>query len=224
MSGRSKPPGSPAGFGGAAGAVAPAAKLSAPAALRNRGPILAVLRRVLPPEGLVLEVASGSGEHAAYFAAALPELAWQPSEVEPELLGSIAAHAADSGAPNLRWPIHLDVTAQPWPVGHADALFCANLIHIAPWAVCAGLLRGAGAVLAAGGVCVLYGPYRVGGHHTADSNAAFDRALRAEDARWGVRDLEAVVALAESHGLDLAQTVEMPANNLCVVLRRQRQE
>ena len=223
MSGRSKPPGSPAGVGAAAGAIAPAAKLSAPAALRNRGPILAVLRRVLPPGGLVLEVASGSGEHAAYFAEALPELAWQPSEVEPEFLGSIAAHAADSGAPNLRWPIHLDVTSHPWPVQHADALFCANLIHIAPWTVCAGLLRGAGAVLAAGGVCVLYGPYRVGGRHTADSNAAFDRALRAEDARWGVRDLEAVVALGESHGLDLAQTVEMPANNLCVVLRRQRQ-
>ena len=219
MSGPSRPAGPPASPG-EPGAAAPGAKLSAPAALRNRGPILNVLSRVLPPRGLVLEVASGTGEHAAHFAAALPDLAWQPSEVDPQLLGSIAAYAAESGAPSLRLPIHLDVTAHPWPVQRADALFCANLVHIAPWAVCAALLRGAGAVLGAGGVCVLYGPYRVGGRHTAESNAAFDLALQAQDSRWGIRDLEAVAALAASHGLALAETVDMPANNLCAVLRR----
>lgn len=192
----------------------------APAAARNRDPILDVLRRVLPASGLVLEIASGTGEHVAHFASALPDLDWQPSDCDPALFPSIVAHGVETGVGNVLPPLPLEATAVDWPVSHVDAMVCINMIHIAPWAACAGLLRGAGRVLAAGGVLYLYGPYRIGGRHTGDGNAAFDAWLRGQDPAWGVRDLAEVTTLAASHGLVLAETVAMPADNLSVVLRK----
>jgi SAM-dependent methyltransferase len=191
-----------------------------PHVARNREPILGVLRRVLPPQGLVLEVASGSGEHAAYFAQHLPTLEWQPSDPDAEALASIAAHRAAAGVPNLLAPLRLDVTSAPWPVERADAIVCNNMIHISPWGASEGLIAGAGRVLSQEGVLYLYGPYRIDGRHTAPSNQAFDVSLRAQDPLWGVRDLADVSALAVRHGLVLDETVAMPANNLSVIFRR----
>jgi Protein of unknown function (DUF938) len=197
------------------------ARRHAPATLRNREPILAVLRRALPPAGTVLEIAAGTGEHAAYFAAALPDLVWQPTERDPEALRSIAAHEAAAALPNLRPPLPLDAALWPWPVRRADAILAVNIAHIAPWAATLGLLRGAAALLPDGAPLLLYGPYRRAGRHTAPSNDAFDRALRRQNPGWGVRDLEAVADAAAEHGLRLAETVEMPANNLTLVFRRE---
>lgn len=190
----------------------------APAVARNRGPILEVLARVLPPRGSVLELASGSGEHAAYFASALPGLVWQPSEREVAAFDSIAAWA--ESVPNVREAILLDVTQDPWPIETVDAVFSANLIHIAPWEACLGLLRGTARHLAPNGVLVLYGPYAIGGRHTAASNAAFDEDLRRRDPSWGVRDLDAVLDAARAHGLALRERVPMPANNQTLVFGR----
>jgi SAM-dependent methyltransferase len=175
---------------------------------------------VLPPRGLVLEVASGSGEHAAYFAAQLPALSWQPSDPDPQALASIAAHCAASSAQNLLPPLRLDVTAKAWPVARADVVMCCNMIHIAPWAACEGLIAGAQRVLPAGGLLYLYGPYKIDGRHNAPSNAAFDRRLREQDPAWGIRDLGDVTVLAQCHDLTLAETVPMPANNFTVIFRR----
>lgn len=198
----------------------------APATERNQRPILDVLRRVLPPQGVVLEVASGTGQHAVAFAAALPGVTWQPTDADPTALDSIRAWACEAGQggaglPNLAPPLLLDAaSAHPWPVGRADAVVCINMIHIAPWEACQGLMCGAGTVLAEGGVLVLYGPYRLEGRHTAPSNAAFEDWLKAQDPRFGVRDLDAVRAEAAVNGLTLAEVVEMPANNLTVVFRK----
>jgi SAM-dependent methyltransferase len=191
-----------------------------PHVARNRDPILDVLRRVLPPKGLVLEVASGSGEHAAYFAQNLRALDWQPSDPDQEALASATAHRAEASLPNLLPPLPLDVTAAQWPVDRADAVICCNMIHIAPWAACEGLIAGAARVLAAGGLLYLYGPYKIGGRHTAPTNQAFDERLRAQNPAWGIRDLDDVTALAARHGFALAETVSMPANNLSVIFRR----
>lgn len=198
------------------------ARRHAPAAERNREPILGVLRRVLPRQGTVLEIASGTGQHVAHFAAALPGLVFQPSDRTDQDFASILAWCAHAGAANARAPIVLDVTSDPWPatVGTVDAIFSANMIHIAPWEACLGLLRGAGAHLAPGGVLVTYGPYRIGGAHTAPSNEAFDLDLRARDPRWGVRDLDDVARVAAQHGLVLEERVAMPANNLTIAFRR----
>ncbi|TPG48918.1 DUF938 domain-containing protein [Roseomonas nepalensis] len=190
----------------------------APAAARNREPILAVLRGWLPARGLVLEVASGSGEHAAHFAAALPALDFQPSDPDPAALASIDAWA--EGRPNIRPAVALDAAAPGWPVDRADAVLCINMIHIAPPAATEGLLRGAAACLPAGGTLILYGPYRVGGRHTAPSNAAFDADLRARNPSWGLRDLEAVSAQAAAQGFGAPDIREMPANNLMLRFRR----
>jgi hypothetical protein len=186
---------------------------------RNREPILTVLRRVLPSAGLVLEVSSGSGEHAAFFAAAMPHLTWQPSDPDPRARASIAAFRDAAAAPNLLPPLDLDAAAQ-WPELRAAAVVCINMIHIAPWSACEGLVAGAARVLPARGVLYLYGPYTEDGRHTAPSNAAFDAELRAHDARWGVRDLGDVAALARRRGLAHQETVIMPANNRSVVFRR----
>jgi len=191
-----------------------------PHVARNREPILAVLRRVLPPRGLVLEIASGSGEHAAYFAKSLPALTWQPTDPDLRALRSIAAYRADAGTANLLAPLHLDVTAALWPLARADALVCINMIHIAPWAATEALMAGAERTLAAGALLYLYGPYRIDGRHTAASNQEFDAWLRAQNPEWGVRDLGAVTDLAARHALALAETVPMPANNLSVIFRR----
>ncbi|MCH7832239.1 MAG: DUF938 domain-containing protein [Proteobacteria bacterium] len=235
---------------------------------RNKAPILEVLKRVLPEEGLVLEIGSGTGRHAAHFAPRLPGITWQPSDRDPDSFASIDAWArqeAGSGesatgnqqeapgeaarpgvppenkrTPNLLPPIVLDVTGAVWPITEADAIFSANMIHIAPWECCLGLVAGAGRILAArgpgglgvspgnktgkqtttGGALVLYGPFKREGEHTAPSNESFDHSLRARDPAWGVRDLDAVADAAAGAGLDLAETVGMPANNLIAVFRR----
>lgn len=194
----------------------------APAAERNKGPILEVLRRVLPDEGTVLEIASGSGQHAVFFAEHLPGLVFQPSDANAETLGSVRAWIAESGVTNVNDPVVLDVRSDPWPVTEAAAVVSINMIHIAPWEATLGLLDGAARILHAGGVLVLYGPFRRGGEHTAPSNAAFDESLRARDPAWGVRDLDEVSAEAATRGLALDDVVEMPANNLTVVFRRGR--
>ena len=193
---------------------------NAPATARNRDLILAVLRRVLPAHGTVLEIASGTGEHAVHFATALPDLIWQPTDPDPDALRSIAAWRKAAGAPNLLPPLELDVTAQAWLLPCADAVVCINMIHISPWRSARGLMAGAQRVLPAGGVLFLYGPYTEGGRHTAPSNEAFDASLRARNPEWGVRDLDAVRELAARHDLDFVERVAMPANNLSVVFRR----
>jgi SAM-dependent methyltransferase len=187
---------------------------------RNRQPILDVLARVLPPTGLVLEIASGSGEHVVFFAQNLPSLRWQPTDADTAALSSIAAHRAAARPTNLLEPLRLDVTAERWPIERADALVCNNMIHITPWRVTEGLMAGAGRILETGGILFLYGPYRVGGRHTASSNQDFDCSLKAQNHEWGIRDLAEVTALAQRHGLNLAETVAMPANNLSVIFRR----
>ncbi|HVL58649.1 MAG TPA: DUF938 domain-containing protein [Burkholderiaceae bacterium] len=192
----------------------------APAAERNKQPILQVLRDVLPPAGLVLEVGSGTGQHAVHFAAELPQLRWQPSDPDPAARDSIRQWIADAGAANVEPPLELDVRREPWPLARADAVVAINVIHIAPWEAAKSLIAGAARILPPGGVLFLYGPYRRGGAHTAPSNAAFDAQLRAQDPRWGVRDLEDVEALAAASDLSLDRIVEMPANNLSVVFVR----
>jgi SAM-dependent methyltransferase len=189
--------------------------------VRNRKPILDVLRRVLPAHGLILEIASGSGEHAAYFAKAMPALVWQPSDQDVQALASIASHRAAAGVANLLAPLRLDVTSDLWPIERAHAIVCCNMIHITPWPVSEGLMAGAQRLLPPGGILFLYGPYKIGGRHTAPSNEEFDLSLRAQNPEWGIRDLADVTALAGRHGLVLAETVQMPANNQSVIFRRQ---
>lgn len=195
-------------------------KATWPAPERNKVPILEVLSRVLPANGTLLEISSGSGQHAAYFAEKLPALRYLPSDVDPENLASIRAWVHDAGLSNLAEPLELDVTRDSWGVGQIDALFNANMIHIAPWECAIGLISGAGRHLRPGGVLVLYGPFRIAGEHTAPSNAAFDESLRARDPRWGVRDMEAVIELAEQAGLSFVERVAMPANNQTLVFTR----
>lgn len=192
----------------------------APAVARNRDPILAVLRRVLPAQGTVLEIASGSGEHAAYFAAAMPHLFWQPADIDPDALASISAHRAAVEAPNLLHPVELDAAAPEWPATRADAVVSINMIHIAPWAAAVGLFAGAARLLPAGGVLYLYGPFMEDGRHTAESNASFDASLRARNPEWGVRDTADVRNLAEHSGFNFAERLAMPANNLSLLFRR----
>ncbi|SOZ39531.1 DUF938 domain-containing protein [Cupriavidus neocaledonicus] len=198
----------------------PDARRMAPATERNREPILAVLRQVLPASGTVLEIASGTGQHAVHFAAALPGITWQPSDPDAAARASIAAWTAHAGLANVRAPLALDVCRQPWGIDAAAAVVCINMIHIAPWAAAEALFAGAGKLLGPGGVLFLYGPYRRGGAHTAPSNAAFDAQLRATDPDWGVRDMEAVIALGAAQGLRCDEPVPMPANNFCLVLRK----
>ena len=194
-------------------------RLHAPATLRNREAILAVLREALPSSGLVLEVASGSGQHAAYFAAALPGLDWQPSDPDPAALASIEAWRSEAQLPNLHPPIMLDAAAA-WPVSKADAILCINMTHISPWEATLGLMDGAGKALRAGGLLYLYGPFLRDEVETAPSNLAFNASLKARDAHWGLRRVEDVIAAAEGQGLTLDQLVEMPANNLSLLFRK----
>jgi SAM-dependent methyltransferase len=194
---------------------------SSPAAERNKQPIAEVLARVLPQTGLVLEIASGTGQHAEHFARALPTLTWQPSEADPEMLPALAARVQRAGLPNLRAPLELDVHDSAPPLEGVAAVVCANMIHIAPWSACGALLGHSQRLLQSEAPLVLYGPFKRGGEHTAPSNAAFDADLRRRNPEWGVRDLDEVVALAREHSLELAEVVAMPANNLTIVLKRQ---
>mgnify|MGYP000577928317 CR=1 FL=1 len=196
------------------------ARLHAPATQRNRAAILEVLMRLLPADGTVLELASGTGEHAVWFAQQLRPLIWQPSDADPEMRASIAAHARAQGVATIRAPLAIDVTQRPWPLERADAAVCVNLIHIAPWAAAEGLFAGAAELLPAEAPLLLYGPFKRGGAHTADSNARFDESLRAQNPAWGVRDLDDVDALARANGFVPLEVVEMPANNLTVAYRR----
>ena len=194
--------------------------LISPAVARNRDPILAVLRRILPQAGTVLEIASGTGEHAVHVDAALPHLTWQPTDRDEPALQSIAAHRAASGLPNLLPPLVLDASAAAWPVAQADAIVAINMVHISPWQATQGLMAGAGRILPPDGVLYLYGAYQEDNSHTAPINAAFDRELRQRNPEWGVRAVEEVAALAQAHGLRLVERTLMPANNLSLVFRR----
>lgn len=195
-------------------------KREAPAAQRNRQPILEVLQRHLPDEGLVLEIASGTGEHVVHFATAAPGLTFQPSDPDDGARASIDDWVATLGLANVRPALALDVTSPTWPIDHVAAILCSNMIHIAPWEATVGLMAGAGRILPPGGLLFLYGPYRRGGQHTAPSNEAFDLDLRRRNPAWGVRDLEAVVALATDQGFNPPTITEMPANNLTLAFKR----
>jgi SAM-dependent methyltransferase len=191
-----------------------------PAAERNKQPILEVLTRVLPPRGTVLEVASGTGQHAVHFARALPALTWQPTDPDLTPRVGLAARVSAAALPNLRAPEPFDVLADAAPVVEPAAVVCINMIHIAPWPATDGLFRHAARLLPAGAPLILYGPYKLDGHHTAPSNEAFDASLRARDPRWGVRDLGDVRAVGVTHGFDFRELVPMPANNFVVIFVR----
>ncbi len=194
----------------------------APATARNREPILTVLALILPSRGLLLEISSGTGEHAAFMAPRLPAgLDWQPSDLDPANLADIDAHARASRCGRIRPAVVLDTTAPRWPVAAADAMLCCNMIHIAPWTAAEGLFAGAARTLPSGAPLVLYGPYRRDAAHTAPSNADFDAWLQARNPAWGVRCLDSEVRpLAARHGFRRESVTEMPANNLTVVFRR----
>jgi len=207
----------------------PDGRLDAPAFRRNSAPILAVVTRVLGmSQGHALEVGSGTGQHVVAFARALPRLTWWPSDPSAKHRESIEAWRRDAGLTNLMAPVALDASSADWSLGQPGfppnhplaAIVCINVLHIAPWSVAEGLLAGATRHLQSDGQLVLYGPYRVGGAHTAPSNAAFDAALRAQNPQWGVRDKGEIAALAAANRLRIAETVEMPANNLVLVLAR----
>lgn len=191
-----------------------------PSAERNKGPILDVLTRVLPTRGVVLELASGTGQHVIHFAKALSGLTWQPSDPDPELRESVALRVGEEQLANVNPPIDLDVTRLPWPLKTADAVVCINLIHVAPWSATLALLEGTKALLPAQHVLFLYGPYRRFGQHTSKSNEQFDSDLRAHNSEWGLRDLEAVSETAAFSAFVLAEIVEMPANNFGLVFKR----
>ena len=195
-------------------------KRHAPATARNRQPILDVLQSRLPAEGVVLEVASGSGEHIVHFAEALPDLVFQPSDPSAEARASIDDWVQTEGLGNVRGALALDAAGDAWPIERADAVLCCNMIHIAPWEAAVGLISGAARLLAEGGMLYLYGPYRRDSRHTAPSNEAFDRDLRQRNPAWGVRDLETVAALAAAQGFTSPEIIDMPANNLSLLFKR----
>ncbi len=197
----------------------------APATQRNREPILDILLQVLQPTGTVLEISSGTGEHAVFFAPRLAPRRWLPSDPNPVARASIAAWRQDQPCETLEAAIAIDARDPIWTIApdqqrSITAIVNINMIHIAPWSACLGLMSGAGRLLPVGGVLYLYGPFKQGGNHTAPSNAAFDKSLQAQNPAWGVRDLEAVIAIAQGQGLTIVKTYDMPANNLSVVLRR----
>jgi hypothetical protein len=200
-----------------------ARKHHAPAAARNVMPIIDVLRDIVPESGRALEIASGTGQHVAAFAEAFPGIDWQPSDSAAEARESIAAWVREAGLRNLNPPLDLDAIQDGWQqavAGELDLVVCINMVHIAPWAACVGLMKGAGAALSEGGVLYLYGPFMRNGAHTAPSNHAFDVSLRGRDPAWGVRDMVEVANVANAHGLSLDKTVAMPANNFSLILRK----
>ncbi|WP_234033903.1 DUF938 domain-containing protein [Qipengyuania gaetbuli] len=196
-------------------------KRHAPATARNSAPLADVLARELPQTGLVLEIASGSGEHAVFMARRFPALEWQPSDVDTDALASIDAWSQEAGAGNIRQAIAIDATVPEWPVQHADAVVCVNMIHISPYAATEGLFAGAGKLLSKGQSLILYGPFIETGVGTAPSNLAFDADLKARNAAWGLREVEALDELAQLNGLVRTARHEMPANNLTLVYRKQ---
>ncbi|HEX5237469.1 MAG TPA: DUF938 domain-containing protein [Sphingomicrobium sp.] len=199
--------------------VGPDARRSAPAALRNREPIARVLAEWLPERGLVLEIASGSGEHAVYFAEHFPKLEWQPSDIHPDALGSILAWRDSAALPNLLEPLIIDAASSDWPVSGADAVLSINMVHISPWARALGLLAGAARLLPARAPLILYGPWITDAIPTAQSNLDFDSSLKRRDPEWGLRRIEDFAAAAADR-FELAETRTMPANNMMLLLRR----
>lgn len=197
-------------------------KRHAPAADRNKEPILGILREFLTSPAFVLTIAEGSGQHVVHFAKHLPHVTFQPTDVEPGALASIAAYVAEEKLTNVRPPVHLDALSEVWPVESADLVTCINMIHISPWAATEGLFRGAARILGPEGYLITYGPYRFSGKFTAPSNKEFDESLRARDASWGVRDVDDLRKLADSCGLMLEGTMPMPANNHCLVFAKDR--
>lgn len=199
-------------------------KRSPPAAVRNAGPITEVLTRVfskqLRDSGTVLEIAAGSGHHAATFAQAMPQFIWQPSDPSAEARDSISAHVEDLGLSNLKPPLDLDVCASIWPVTTVNAILCINMIHISPWEATLGLFSGAERALPSAAPLVAYGPYSVDGDFIAESNVAFDQSLKARNPAWGIRDVKDVAAAAQEKGFWLEETVTMPANNLMLVFKK----
>jgi hypothetical protein len=195
-------------------------RLHAPSVPRNRDPILDVLREILPAKGLVLEIASGSGEHAAHFASAFPGLTFQPSDPDPAARASIDAWTAATGLNNVKPAVALDAARAPWPLSWADAILCINMIHISPWAATEGLFYQAYEILQPGAPLFIYGPFLREGVETAESNVAFDAWLRQQNPEWGLRDLAAVTAVARENEFSSPQIVEMPANNLSLIFRR----
>lgn len=195
-------------------------KREAPAAARNKEPIAAVLAQELPASGMVLEIASGTGEHAIHFAARFPYLTWQPSDPDAEARESIAAWAADSGLANLAAPLAIDAASAKWPVTAADAIICINMVHISPIAASEGLVRMAGRLLPPGAPLVFYGPWIEEGMETAPSNLAFDESLKSRNPAWGLREVGSMEGLAARHGLSRTRRVAMPANNIMLVYRR----
>jgi cyclopropane fatty-acyl-phospholipid synthase-like methyltransferase len=198
-------------------------RIFAASTARNRQPILAALRPILPQQAKVLEIASGAGEHAVFIAKAMPTLDWQPSDPDQEARDSIASWMAHEEPANVRPPLAIDVRDETWGVEDRapfDAIVSLNMIHIAPWAAALGLLKGAERLLRAGGILFLYGPFLRDGRHTAPSNAAFDASLKARNVEWGVRDLSEIFLAAEPHGLRLQEIMEMPANNLSVIFAK----
>lgn len=192
----------------------------APSVERNRDPILELLRRVLPERGHVLEIASGSGEHVIYFAKYFPQLIFLPSDPDESARTSISAWIDASKLPNILAPVPLDAAVSPWPIDKADAIICINMAHISPWSATAGLFKEAGRLLGLGKPLYLYGPYKRGGSHTAESNQAFDEWLRGKNAEWGLRDVERVTECAILNGFSEPEIIEMPANNLSLLFRR----
>jgi hypothetical protein len=193
---------------------------SAPAALRNREPIAEVLGEWLPRTGLVLEIASGTGEHAVYFAERFPKLEWQPTDIHPDALSSIQAWREQMALPNVRTPLVIDAAAPGWPIDRADAVLNINMVHISPWASALGLLDGASRLLDPGSPLILYGPWMRDDCETAASNLAFDADLKRRDPDWGLRRVEEFAAAAEKRGFAIEATHPMPANNLMLLLRR----
>jgi Protein of unknown function (DUF938) len=195
-------------------------RLYAPATERNREAILSVLKSILPTQGKVLEIASGTGEHITFWAPHFPALIWQPSDPDPMHLASIESWMEQLPSVNILPPIQIDVTHEVWGIDSVEVILCINMIHIAPWEACLGLFRGAQSLLPKGGLLYLYGPFKQQGKNTAPSNEAFDLSLRAQDPSWGVRDLEAVIDIAQKHDLHFQQVIPMPANNFSVVFHK----
>jgi SAM-dependent methyltransferase len=192
----------------------------APAAERNKGPILEVLQRILPPRGLVLEIGSGTGQHVVHLAKALSQLSWQPSDPDAENRQSIVLWSRVEELGNVRAPLALDVRERPWPIDAADAVVCINVVHVSPWAATLALFDGVREILPPEGVLFLYGPYRRGGRHAAPSNEKFDADLRAHNPEWGLRDIDELAEVADRVGFALAEIVDMPANNFSLVFRK----
>ena len=195
-------------------------KRYSPACERNKDVILDVLRDIMPSTGKILEIACGPGQHSVHFAAGLPGVEWQPSDIDPTSITSTLAWRAEADVPNLLDPIILDATEPEWPLTQADGIICCNMIHISPWTVTLGLLDGAARILPNDGILYTYGPYKVGGKHTAPSNEAFDQSLRSQNSEWGVRNLDDVALEARRRGLHLVKTIKMPANNFSVIYKK----